>query len=164
MPPRIAPWRKACDGDAAAAVAGSVLAQPCYCARYFISPQRGEAKKRGHVVRIKGKIIAPLGVWLVLWLIPVPAGLNANQWHYFALFAAVITGLILESMPVGAIGLIGLTLAGLLGYVEPDPNKSLLWMLGGVFENTVWLIVGAVVFALRHRKNGPRPRVPPFPG
>src|ERR1043166_674711 len=90
----------------------------------------------GAAVRINWKTIAPLGVWLVLWLVPVPAGLNANQWHYFALFAGVIAGLILESMPVGAIGLIGLTLAGVLGYVEHDPNKSLRWMLGGFSEST----------------------------
>src|SRR3954462_473614 len=98
--------------------------------------------------------MAPLGVWLVLWLIPVPAGLNANQWHYFALFAAVITGLILESMPVGAIGIIGLTIAGVMGYVEPDPSKSLRWMLGGFSESTVWLIVGAFVFSIGYRKSG----------
>ncbi len=98
--------------------------------------------------------MAPLVVWLVLWLIPVPAGLNADQWHYFALFAGVIAGLILESMPVGAIGLIGLTLAGVLGYVEHDPNKSLRWMLAGFSESTVWLIVGAFVFAIGYRKSG----------
>src|SRR5437868_14389066 len=51
-------------------------------------------KQGGNAVRINWKTIAPLGVWLVLWLIPVPAGLNANQWHYFALFAGVIAGLI----------------------------------------------------------------------
>jgi citrate:succinate antiporter/L-tartrate/succinate antiporter len=105
-------------------------------------------------LRINWKTIAPLGVWLVLWLIPVPAGLNANQWHYFALFAGVIAGLILESMPVGAIGIIGLTLAGVLGYVEHDPNKSLRWMLAGFSESTVWLIVGAFVFAIGYRKSG----------
>ena len=85
---------------------------------------------------------------------PVPAGLNANQWHYFAIFAAVIAGLILESMPVGAVGLIGLTVAGVLGYVESDPNKSLRWMLGGFSESTVWLIVGAFVFSIGYRKSG----------
>jgi L-tartrate/succinate antiporter len=105
-------------------------------------------------LRINWKTIAPLGVWLVLWLMPVPAGLNANQWHYFALFAGVIAGLILESMPVGAIGIIGLTLAGVLGYVEHDPNKSLRWMLAGFSESTVWLIVGAFVFAIGYRKSG----------
>src|SRR6201991_3328254 len=100
------------------------------------------------------RTFAPLLVWLVIYLVPVPSGLNANQWHYFAVFAAVITALILESMPVGAIGLIGLTVAGVGGYVEPDPNKSLRWMLGGCSESTVWLIVGAFVFSIGYRKSG----------
>ena len=72
-------------------------------------------------MKITWKTIAPLGVWLALYLVPVPAGLNANQWHYFALFAAVIAGLILESMPVGAVGLIGLTVAGVSAMSNPIP-------------------------------------------
>src|SRR6201981_1601031 len=100
------------------------------------------------------KLIAPLAVWLAIYLWPVPTGLNVNQWHYFAIFAAVIAGLILESMPVGAVGLIGLTVAGVMGYVEPDPNKSLRWALSGFAESTVWLIVGAFVFAIGYRKSG----------
>src|ERR1700739_4313726 len=106
------------------------------------------------------RTFAPLLVWLVIYLIPVPSGLNANQWHYFAVFAAVITGLILESMPVGAVGLIGLTVAGVMGYVESDPNKSLRWMLGGFSESTVWLIVCAFVFAIGYRKRGLGTRLP----
>jgi len=109
--------------------------------------------KRGRV-KITWKSVAPLLIWLALYLVPVPAGLNADQWHYFAIFAAVIAGLILESMPVGAVGLIGLTFAGISGYVEHDPNKALRWMLGGFSENTVWLIVGAFVFSIGYRKSG----------
>ncbi|WP_049802693.1 DASS family sodium-coupled anion symporter, partial [Bradyrhizobium japonicum] len=99
------------------------------------------------------KLIAPLAVWLAIYLWPVPTGLNANQWHYFAVFAAVITGLILESMPVGAVGFIGLTVAGVAGYIDPDPGKSLRWMLAGFAESTVWLIVGAFVFSIGYRKS-----------
>ena len=105
-------------------------------------------------MKITWRTLAPLAIWLAIYLLPVPAGLNDNQWHYFALFAAVIAGLILESMPVGAVGLIGLTFAGVMGYVEPDPNKSLRWMLGGFSESTVWLIVGAFVFSIGYRKSG----------
>src|SRR3954462_2010067 len=108
----------------------------------------------GPRVNIKWKTIAPLAIWLAIYLTPVPAGLNANQWHYFAVFAAVIAGLILESMPVGAVGLIGLTFAGVMGYVEHDPNKSLRWMLGGFGESTVWLIVGRFGFSIGYRKSG----------
>ena len=105
-------------------------------------------------MKITWKTVAPLLIWLALYLVPVPAGLNANQWHYFAIFAAVIAGLILESMPVGAVGIIGLTFAGISGYVEHDPNKALRWMLGGFSESTVWLIVGAFVFSIGYRKSG----------
>jgi citrate:succinate antiporter/L-tartrate/succinate antiporter len=105
-------------------------------------------------MKFSWKAIAPVVVWLAVYLVPAPAGLNANQWHYFAVFVAVIAGLVLESMPVGAIGLIGLTFAAVMGYVESDPNKSLRWALSGFSESTVWLIVGAFVFSIGYRKSG----------
>ncbi len=97
---------------------------------------------------------APLAVWLVLFLVPVPEGLKPNQWHYFAIFAAVISGLVLESMPVGAVGLIGLTIAALSGTIQADPNKALAWALSGFSDGTVWLIVGAYVFSIGYRNSG----------
>jgi anion transporter len=121
---------------------------------YRAGERRQPGVNRGERVKITWKTIAPLVIWLVIYLVPVPAGLNANQWHYFAIFAAVIAGLILESMPVGAVGLIGLTVAGVMGYVEHEPNKALRWMLGGFSESTVWLIVGAFVFSIGYRKSG----------
>ena len=105
-------------------------------------------------MKINWRTIAPLAVWLVIFLSPTPAGLNPNQWHYFAVFAAVIVGLVLESMPAGAVGIIGLTVAAVLGYVDSDPNKSLRWALSGFSDGTVWLIVGAFVFAIGYRKSG----------
>ncbi len=105
-------------------------------------------------MKFRWQAIAPLLVWLVLFLVPTPGGLNPNQWHYFAVFAAVIAGLILESKPVGAVGLIGLTFAAVMGYVESDPAKSLRWALSGFSEPTVWLIVGAFVFSIGYRKSG----------
>src|SRR3977135_3680066 len=117
-------------------------------------PEKRWGNIGGLRVNIKWKTIAPLVIWLAVYLTPVPAGLNADQWHYFAVFVAVIAGLILESMPVGAVGLIGLTVTGVCGYLESAPNKSLRWMLGGFSESTVWLIVGAFVFSIGYRKSG----------
>ena len=85
-------------------------------------------------MKITWKTVAPLLIWLALYLVPVPAGLNANQWHYFAIFAAVIAGLILESMPVGAVGIIGLTFAGISGYVEQDPQQGAALDAGRLFR------------------------------
>jgi di/tricarboxylate transporter len=83
------------------------------------------------------RLLAPLVVWLLIYLIPVPEGLKANQWHYFAIFAAVIAGLILESMPPGAVGIIGLTIAACSGYIEADSGKALKWALSGFSDPTV---------------------------
>ena len=100
------------------------------------------------------RMLVPFVVWLALFVAPLPAGLNSNQWHYFAVFAAVISGLVVESMPPGAVGLIGLTAAAILGYIDADPNKSLRWALSGFSDSTVWLIVGAFVFAIGYRRSG----------
>jgi di/tricarboxylate transporter len=55
--------------------------------------------------------LIPLAVWGILLLIPVPQGLQPNAWYYFALFAAVIVGLILEPVPGSIVGLIGIAAA-----------------------------------------------------
>jgi anion transporter len=97
---------------------------------------------------------APLGTWLVLVVVPLPAGLGRNAWSYFALFAAVIVGLILEPLPAAAIGLIGVALAGVSRLVDPSPTASITWALSGFQDRTVWLIFGAFVFSTGYSKTG----------
>ena len=46
---------------------------------------------------------------MVLLLLPPPNGWEPYAWRYFAIFAGVIIGLILEPLPGGTIGLIGIT-------------------------------------------------------
>src|ERR1017187_1392472 len=108
------------------------------------------------------RFLAPPPVGLLIYLIPVPEGLKANQWHYFAIFAAVITGLILESMPPGAVGIIGLTIAACSGTIETDSGKALRWALSGFSDPTVWLIVGAFIFAIGDRNSGLGKRIAPL--
>jgi citrate:succinate antiporter/L-tartrate/succinate antiporter len=93
-------------------------------------------------------------VWLVLFLSPRPGGLGPSAWSYFALFAAVIVGLILEPIPAAAIGLIGVTLAGVGRVVETSPSASIAWALSGFQDRTVWLIFGAFVFSIGYGKTG----------
>jgi anion transporter len=113
-----------------------------------------ELKNRGSKLKQSWRFFLPFVIGFSLYLCPTPAGLINDQWRYFAIFAAVIAGLILESMPVSAVGFIGLTIAALSGYVEKDPNKALRWALSGFSESTVWLIVGAFVFSIGYRKSG----------
>ena len=101
-----------------------------------------------------GRAAAPVVLWLALALAPTPSGLAPRAWTYFALFAAVILGLILEPLPGAAIGFVGVTLAGVARLVEPSPAASIAWTLSGFQDRTVWLIVGAFVLAIGYGKSG----------
>ena len=103
-------------------------------------------------------------VGIVIALLPPPAGLSVYAWQYFALFVAVIVGLILEPVPAAAVGLIGVTIAAVLGLVfSPEqladpkfklPAEAIKWALSGFSNTTVWLIFGAFMFALGYEKTG----------
>ena len=80
------------------------------------------------------KWIGPLALGVILFLIPAPSGLSATAWHYFALFAAVIAGLITEPLPGAAIGFIGVTVAAGLLLVGKTPAEATKWALSG-FSN-----------------------------
>jgi len=73
------------------------------------------------------KVAGPVLLWLLITAMPVPRGLTAAAWHYFALFAGVILALILEPIPAAAIGMIGIAIGGVMRYVDPDPAKSISW-------------------------------------
>lgn len=100
------------------------------------------------------RVAGPLLLWLAVVLVPVPAGLQAAQWHYFAVFVAAIAAMVLTPLPHGAIGLIAVSFIAVMRYVEPDATRSLAWALGGFAEPTVWLTFGAFVFAIGYRESG----------
>jgi len=109
-------------------------------------------------MKLNSKVVIPLVVWVVLVLYSVffgpPPGLTQSAWWYFALFAAVILGLILEPIPAAAIGLIGVAFAAVMRYVNADMTQSINWALSGFADTTVWLIFGAFVFSMGYNKTG----------
>ena len=112
------------------------------------------------------KAIAPVAVAIAIALVPAPEGLGQHAWYYFAIFAGVIVGLMLEPIPGAAIGLIAVTLVTVLSewvFFSPTElarpgfkaaNASLAWALSGFANGTVWLIFGAFMFALGYEKTG----------
>ncbi|SDG87633.1 anion permease [Propionivibrio dicarboxylicus] len=100
------------------------------------------------------KFLVPLAIGVGLCLMPVPQGLQPAAWFYFAVFAAVVTGLVLEPIPAAAIGIMGVTLSAVLLLVDPKPAGSLRWALSGFSNSIVWLIFIAFMFAKGYENTG----------
>jgi L-tartrate/succinate antiporter len=100
------------------------------------------------------KWLLPLLAAAFVLVLPMPAGLTPNAWRYFALFIAVISGLIVEPIPGPAVGFVGIAVAALIRLVATDPDASLRWAVSGFANGTVWLVFAAFVFAMGYEKTG----------
>src|SRR4051812_27436420 len=112
------------------------------------------------------RILLPLVVAVAIALLPAPAGLASFTWYYFAIFAAVIAGLVVEPLPGPAVALIGVVVATVLApWVLFSPaemakpgfkvaDESLRWALSGFANPTVWLVFTAFMFGLGYEKTG----------
>ncbi|MBL9211345.1 MAG: anion permease, partial [Opitutaceae bacterium] len=110
--------------------------------------------------------VVPVAIAGALALLPAPAGLAPHAWYFAAIFAGVVAGLILEPLPGGAVGLVGVVATALLGrwvlfspaeLAKPDfsaSNAALTWALSGFSNSTVWLIFSAFMFAVAYEKTG----------
>ncbi|WP_261643510.1 anion permease [Erwinia mallotivora] len=113
-----------------------------------------------------GKSLIPLLTLVVMLLIPVPDGMPPQAWHYFAVFVAMIVGMILEPIPATAISFIAVTFCVIGGrfllfdadeLANPDfdaSSQALKWGLAGFSSPTVWLVFGAFIFALGYEVSG----------
>ena len=99
-------------------------------------------------------VAAPFAVGGALAISPTPPGLTAGGWHYLALFAAVIVGVITEPIPAAAVGLSGVALGAVLRLARPSTAEATAWALSGFANSTVWLIFAAYMFALGYSKTG----------
>ena len=98
--------------------------------------------------------LVPIGLGVIILLIPKPAGLTPAAWHYFALFVMVISGLITEPIPGPALGFMGVSAGAALIMVGKTPTESMRWALSGFSNDTVWLIFAATMFAAGYEATG----------
>jgi DASS family divalent anion:Na+ symporter len=88
---------------------------------------------------IRGIIVILVG--LVIWYLPIPAGVKPEAWHLLAIFVATIVGLILTPLPMGGVVIVGVAMTAMTGVLKIGQALS------GFANSTVWLIVAAFLIA-----------------
>lgn len=78
-----------------------------------------------------------IAVGVALWVCPSPEGVSSQAWRLFAIFAAMIVGIVLKPLPMGVVALIGLACSVCFGILTFDQAFS------GFSNDIVWLIVFA---------------------
>lgn len=94
------------------------------------------------------KGVFTVAVGIILWFLPVPEGVKPEAWHMLAIFVATIIGFILHPIPIGGVALIAVGVTGFLKVLKPGEALS------GFGNATIWLIVGAYMFAKGFIKTG----------
>jgi DASS family divalent anion:Na+ symporter len=89
-----------------------------------------------------------VGLGVIIWFFPAPAGVSAPAWHLFAIFVATIVGLVLEPLPMGAVALLGIAAATLTRTLSPDEALS------GFSNRIMWLVVIAFFLSRGFIKTG----------
>lgn len=77
------------------------------------------------------------GIYIAVTLLPRPEAVSAEGWRLTGLFFATIAGLLLEPIPGGAVVLLAVIFAALIG------GLTLGHALSGYADPTVWLVMAA---------------------
>ncbi|OSM94286.1 DASS family sodium-coupled anion symporter [Lonsdalea populi] len=90
-----------------------------------------------------------------LWQLTPPTGLTPAAWHSAVIFVATIVCIVANVLPIGAIGIISITLFALT-YAAGDktPSASIQTALSDLNSSLIWLIVVAFMIARGFIKTG----------
>lgn len=93
-------------------------------------------------------LLASISTGVVLWFVPVPAGVTREAWNLLAIFLATVVGIITQPLPLGAVALLGLGASVL--------TKTLTFTAAfSAFGDPIpWLIALAFFFARGFIKTG----------
>ena len=89
-----------------------------------------------------------LFVAAAILLIPVPEGVTVQSWHLLAIFAATITGSIVQPIPGAAIVLLGVTALAIFNVMRINE------VLTGYADPVVWLVLAAFFISRGMIKTG----------
>uniref|UniRef100_A0A7N0RHS2 Uncharacterized protein n=1 Tax=Kalanchoe fedtschenkoi TaxID=63787 RepID=A0A7N0RHS2_KALFE len=93
-------------------------------------------------------LLASIATGVILWFVPVPAGVTKNAWQLLAIFLATIVGIITQPLPLGAVALMG------LGASVLTKTLSFAAAFSAFGDPIPWLIALAFFFARGFIKTG----------
>jgi divalent anion:Na+ symporter, DASS family len=103
--------------------------------------KREKAQQKQKEKKMNENFLTRLWRWLVpglilvgIWVMPCPEALNPKAWHMFAIFAAMIAGILTNPLPSGALLFLSLALALFTSTI------NIKMALAGFSSATVWLI------------------------
>ena len=108
------------------------------------APRRDGRPARVDAVRLAAAAL----VGALLWLVPVPDGVEPRAWRLLAVFVATMTGIILRPMPMGALAFVSVSFAVLSG------TLTIAEATAGFGSTVVWLVVAAFFIATAFVKTG----------
>jgi divalent anion:Na+ symporter, DASS family len=85
----------------------------------------------------QGLALLVLLYFAIVYLIPKPDAVRPEGWRLTGIFAATVAGLVLQPIPGGALVLLAVTLASILG------GLTIGQALAGYADPTVWLVMAA---------------------
>ena len=94
------------------------------------------------------RLAVVIGIGLVIWLLPAPAGVTQQAWHLFAIFVATIVGIMLQPLPMGAVAVCGIAAVTLSGTLELGEALS------GFSHSVIWLVMAAFFISRGFIKTG----------
>ncbi|MEE2790316.1 MAG: anion permease [Acidobacteriota bacterium] len=94
------------------------------------------------------RLAAVVLVGALLWVVPVPLGVEPRAWRLLAIFVATIVGVILRPIPMGAIAFVAAAFSVMSG------TLTIAEATGGFGSTVVWLVVAAFFIAIAFVRTG----------
>lgn len=96
-------------------------------------------------------VMLTLMIWFV---IPIPDGVAPNAWLLFAMFLGVISAIIGNAMPIGAISIIAIALVAITRVTSDNHSDALKDALSGFANPLIWLIGISIMISKGLQKTG----------
>jgi len=102
------------------------------------------------------QLFIPLFSALYFWIFPAPAGLHLKAWHLLGIFIATMTGIMMKSLPMGAMAFLGFTASILTHTITLEKAMQ------GFSNEVAWMIFSAFLISRAFIKTGLGTRVAYF--